>query len=93
MKPTAEQFLNQLHRLDEAECIAWVERMRDALGASSEPSVATRAAEFDDHVRILRYRVRAGRFSREVVSSLLADGYGTLYTQICPSPPSHAAIL
>ena len=84
---TTAQFLMRLRRLTAEECIAWTGRLRDALASSADPSVAARAAEFGNQIRILRYRLTArpeeplNQF-RRIVAHILADGYGTLYAVI-----------
>ncbi len=95
-KLTTAQFLLRLRRLSADECIAWVERMRDALAASSEPTAAARADEFDNQIRVLRYRLTARPDEslndfRRIVAGVLADGYGSLYAAIFPAEPHHAA--
>ena len=95
-KLTTAQLLLRLRHLDANECIAWVERMRDAVVASDEPTVAARAEYFDHQISILRYRLTArpneslNNF-RRIVAHILADGYGSLYAVIFPAEPHHAA--
>ena len=95
-KLTTAQFLLRLRRLSADQCIAWVERMRDAVAASDEPTVAARAEQFDNQIDILRYRLTSrpdeslNKF-RRIVAHILADGYGSLYAAIFPAEPPQAA--
>lgn len=95
-KLTTAQFLLRLRRLNADEWIAWVERMRDALAASEDLTVAARAAQFDNQIRILRYRLTARpgeslNSFRRLVAHILADGYSSLFAVIFPAAPHHAA--